>query len=950
MPTHADVPGDLLYGLLSLQAGLIDQTSLVAAFHAWTHDSGGRSMSDILIEHGALTADEPGLVAALVAAHLRRHGGDREGSLAHLAVDPSTIDGLADVHDPDLDATISRVGLAVTRVDGNGKSGAPPALHGRHPSTIDGSEEADLSRTRDFRVSQPPLVGKRYRLLRRHDSGGLGVIYVALDTVLNREVALKLVRPEKSGDPQSRARLLLEAEITAGLEHPGIIPVHDLGIGVDGHPFYVMRFIKGKPRTEGMSHDEDYTLKAAIAAFHEDEALRGDPAARMLGLQKLLRRFLDVCNAVEYAHARGVLHRDLKPSNIVLGKHGETLVIDWGLAKAVGRSGGSSALDERTLVPTSGSDSAETQPGFPFGTLPYMPGEQAAGDLDRIGTRSDVYSLGATLYTILTGRRAFEGPNQALILAEVKAGQFPPPRQLDPRIDRALEAICLKAMEREPEDRYPSPLALAEDIELWLADAPVSAWREPASVQLRRWSRRHRPLVAAAAVLMMMTTLASAGAALLIERHSRSLEVEQKKTEMARAEADANFAKGLEAGDDMVTRVFDTITSVLDQKLATTPQMEPVRRALARDAVKLQRAFLQQRPDEPVVRSTVAKVLLQASNVERQLNEFDRAREGYDQAAQLLEGLRKQFPTRKDYREQLAETLISEGELFRLQGQRREALNLFDRALELVTALQATEPSAERLLRQEARSRSSMAVIYTDICRADDARAMLERAVNIWGPIANEANATPRDRMLQIMAIANLASARLEDNLPVEALHAADEALQRARALFDGVADNNTRFLLALSLRERALALAHDPARLPEANGAIDDAIKLIEKNIVDFPSSPNYKRWLALGLRSRFVIRLAADRDKEADDDLAHARDVLKSLVARHPETAEYHGLLGLTLEQLIQRGHTEKAVGPITEALDHLTRAKKESPENCKISAAIERLDTIKAKNLSR
>jgi eukaryotic-like serine/threonine-protein kinase len=937
MPTHADVPGDLLFGLLSLQAGLIDQTALVAAFHGWTH-GGGRPMADILIEQGALTIDESGLVAALVAAHLRRHGGDREGSLAHLALDPSTIVSLSDVHDPDLDATISKIGLAVTRVDGNGKTAAPPVMHGRYPSTIDGSD-VGLSGTRDFRLSQPPLVGERYRILRRHDAGGLGVIYVALDTVLNREVALKRVRPEKGNDPQSRTRLLLEAEITAGLEHPGIIPVHDLGFGTDGQPFYVMRFIKGKPRIEGESHDEDYTLKAAIAAFHDIETLRDDPAARMLGLQKLLRRFLDVCNAVEYAHARGVLHRDLKPSNVVLGKHGETLVIDWGLAKAVGRSGGSSAMDERTLVPTSGSDSAETQPGFPFGTLPYMPGEQAEGNLDKIGTRSDVYSLGATLYTILTGRRAFEGPNQAMILAEVKAGQFPAPRLLDPTIDRALEAVCLKAMEREPEDRYPSARALAEDIERWLADAPVSAWREPASVQLRRWSRRHRPLVAAAAVLMMMTTLGSAGAALLIDHHSRRLEVEQKKTEQARAEADTNFSKLLEVGDTMLTRVFD-------EKLASVPQMELLRGDLTRDAVKIYLGFLQQRPDDPLVRSTVAKVLLYASNVERQLNQFEKARDGYEKAFKLLEGLRDQFPNRTDYREQIAETLIGEGELLRLQGQRREALDLFRRALDLLTTLQAIEPTAERLLRQEARIRSNMAVIYVDVCRIGDARTMLERAVEIWGPIINKSEATSRDRMLQIIAITNLADARLEDNLPVESLRAADEALQRARALFDKVADNNTRFLLALSLRARALALASDSAKLTEANGAIDDAIKLFEKNIVDFPSTPNYKRWLALGLRSRFVIRSLAKRDKEADEDLANARDVLKILVAKFPGSAEYHGLLGLTLEQLIQRGHSQKAVGPITEALDHLTRARKESPENCKISAAIKSLSDIKAK----
>ena len=148
---------------------------------------------------------------------------------------------------------------------------------------------------------------------------------MAHDQELRREVALKQIQAGHADDPESRARFVREAEITGRLEHPGIVPVYGLGRYADGRPYYAMRFIKGK------------TLKEAIQQFHEAEVPGRDPGERILALRKLLRQFLDVCNAVAYAHSRGVLHRDLKPANIMLGPYGETLVVDWGLAKPVDR-------------------------------------------------------------------------------------------------------------------------------------------------------------------------------------------------------------------------------------------------------------------------------------------------------------------------------------------------------------------------------------------------------------------------------------------------------------------------------------------------------------------------------------------------------------------------------------------------------------------------------------
>jgi serine/threonine-protein kinase len=289
----------LLFGIIALQSNFITREQLLAAFDAWVHDK-RQTLAEILVSQGALTGEARQALEALVAAFLQKHAGDAELSLAGLSSPAQLRPQLARIADQDLQASLGHVGADLL----DDPYATVPVSQGQ------------------------TIANGRFRILRPHAQGGLGQISVALDEELHREVALKELQPAHADNPVSRERFVLEAEITGALEHPGIVPVYALGHDAGGRPFYAMRFVKGD------SH------KQAIEEYHaKDHANRRDPGARQLALRRLLGRFIDVCNAVEFAHSRGVLHRDLKPGNVMVGKYGETLVVDWGLAKVVGRAG-----------------------------------------------------------------------------------------------------------------------------------------------------------------------------------------------------------------------------------------------------------------------------------------------------------------------------------------------------------------------------------------------------------------------------------------------------------------------------------------------------------------------------------------------------------------------------------------------------------------------------------
>lgn len=375
------------------------------------------------------------------------------------------------------------------------------AADGEVPATVrsdDTRPEATTSSVRGGdKRHEAHTPGERFDIQQVLAQGGLGVVFLARDREIDRTVALKQIKSQWADDADSRARFLLEARVTGRLEHPGVAPVYALGADDTGRPYYAMRLIRGE------------SLLEVIDRFHRGRGSEVSAAKRMSELRKLLQRFMDVCNAVDYAHSKGVLHRDIKPSNIMLGKYGETLTVDWGLAKVIG-SDEDVALTTRMAVTLEGqADATGTRIGAAIGTPAYMSPEQAAGRNNDLGPATDIFSLGATLYHLLCGCLPHAPEDDiAVMIAAAENGMITPPRRHAPWLPRALESICMKAMALAPTDRYISARALSEDVQRWLADEPVAAHRERVSERVFRWLRNHRTLATALAVGYLITTVA----------------------------------------------------------------------------------------------------------------------------------------------------------------------------------------------------------------------------------------------------------------------------------------------------------------------------------------------------------------------------------------------------------------------------------------------------------
>jgi len=454
---------DFVLGVLAAQAGFVTPAQVIAAGSARMLARDGRSVLDHLVDSGALTPERRDIVVSLADEALAASGGRPEGALESL---------------PGARALARTLGSELA-------ADAAAAL----PSPGDG----DLV---------PVEREGQYSRLDELGRGGQSIVWRALDRFVGREVALKELTSrgveQSSGSSRAaRARFLREARLTAQLDHPGIATILELARRPDGTLYSAQKLVRGR------------TLKAALAQ------------CRTLSQRlELLPHLVNAAQTMAYAHARAVVHRDLKPSNVMVGPYGETVVVDWGLAKRRGE------VEPASCTPSPDLGPELTQAGVALGTPSYMSPEQARGDLETINERSDVFGLGAMLYELLTGRPPFQGVDNAQVIEAVLSGEFPPIRVVCPEAPAELAAIAECALRRHPAERYPDAAAFSSELLAYRAGARVEAYSYGSLELVRKFVQRNPALSVAIAASVLILI----GAALVV-----ALQLRQARMNLASA-------------------------------------------------------------------------------------------------------------------------------------------------------------------------------------------------------------------------------------------------------------------------------------------------------------------------------------------------------------------------------------------------------------------------------
>jgi serine/threonine protein kinase/tetratricopeptide (TPR) repeat protein len=663
----------------------------------------------------------------------------------------------------------------------------------------------------------PPAQVGDYRIIREVGRGGMGVVYEAEQQSLGRRVALKVLSNQALGNAKSQERFRREARSAARLHHTNIVPVFD--VGHEGNTsYYAMQLIagqsldqvveelrrlreahnpksRGAPSAGGLSQAAQALLTGrfepqaldvatpstepacespaggpppgagpATPANEAPPATAPAPSAVLPGQDKLSEARADhrhyfrsvarvgqqTALALAYAHARGVIHRDVKPSNLLLDGSGVVWVTDFGLAKT--------------------QDSNLTRTGELPGTLRYMSPERFRGECD---ARADVYSLGLTLYEMLTLRPAFEGGDQCRLIEQIGHQEPPRPRSLDPQIPRDLETVVLRATEKDPRRRYPSADDLAEDLRRFLADEPVRARRVGLIDRTRRWCRRN-PWVAgsvAAVVLVFLSAFAAVNVALWQARQAEAL-AESRRRDAERNEIEARFQK--EQADLGFARarkaVDEYLNQVTDGEALKAAGLQPLRRDLLGSALSFYQEFIRERRDDPALRSDLAAVQLRVSRIQGELGNEEGKKSAAGEAVKLYEALVAGSPDDEEAQLGLIEAYTRANQLAK--------------AVALGEPFEAAHPDSVRAKAQLAEAYNALGTTRSQSADLGGAMQAHERSLRLREQLFQRDPANPDYELGLAIALNNIGVVLVSLERTADALVLYRHSLDHARNLF----------------------------------------------------------------------------------------------------------------------------------------------------------------------
>ncbi len=861
------VEHNLLIAQIGLEMGILTERVVKNAFTLWVCDRTER-LEDLLVTMKAIRPEQKAqMMETLAEWQAKQFQSDLPShSVSYVRSLESILEFL---EDSDINHSITNLQTQV--MSSSGPSGPLPT---------------------DFPPTEPaPDSSNTDRFVRKqllNSQGGMGEIWIATDKELNREVIVKYIKEDRTRNNQHRGMFQLEGEVTGFLEHPNIPPVYGLNNDSKSRPYYAMRYYQGKKFTK------------AIAEYHV--LGKSSAGARREAFRDLLQSFISACLAVEYAHTRGIIHCDIKPDNIILGDFGETIVLDWGLVVVTEPTGNSriDSMSESGVARPAFSPSKVAEEGlhqrqggsrnYVGGTLAYMAPEQLiateTGEVDKVTKASDIYCLGSTLYHLCTARAPLvpirkKDENKVAYLERVKNARFPRPRSLRPELSPRLEAVIYKAMALNPADRYVSAQALAEEIKHWLADEPVTAYPEGASLKLGRWVRRNREKVSLGFAIFFLCLVAGAS---LIWR-------ERQKTYQ-------NYLKAKEIGVSLMSLMkdFDGVYANLEGKSAK-------RKKVFIATSKAFSSYVAEFPDDIGLLETYADVTRFLANIEAFDNEHDLSLEHYAAALKVLEKLQLMDPNRaSEFQISVCALVRQMGGCLHFINRNDEAKKGLEDALLIANNLVEKDPDNIQCRREKALLLYVYSVVLKGVKLYHEQEKSAMEAFEILSQIINgkdKADAFTFDYLYAAQSLTQAAIAQRHLKRLKDAEKTHEEALNYVRPMTDNL--KRSRLLtymgssqadilqrVTICLGERLLTWIE----LDRPSQQINDQFKMLIKqwdHLIEYNDLvPDYREQLAFILL-QFGIWKINKNEEGAKQPLERSALLLTQLVSQFPDVSFY-------------------------------------------------------------
>lgn len=765
------------------------------------------------------------------------------------------------------------------------------------------SDRLSAGREEDCRLGE-------FKIVRELGRGGMGVVYEAMQVTLGRRVALKVLPFAAVLNQDQLARFTLEAQAAARLHHPHIVPVYSVGCDRGVH-YYSMQFVDGQSLDAMIeelrrSARGDCIAKAPATASDTAKCFPTAHSTRdrefFLSVAKLGAQ---VADALQHAHDGGIVHRDIKPSNILIDRAGEPWVTDFGLARCRG-------------------DASLTSTGTVIGSVRYMSPEQALGRTRRVDQRTDVYSLGITLYELLTLRKAFDAGDQQQFLRQIEQEEPPPPRRINPAVPTDLETIVLKAISKQRSDRYRTARELADDLRRFAAGQPIRARRPSWSDRISKWAGRHRSLVALSFVFLIAALAGTATAALLIVR-------QQAQTRRALQLAEQNL-KQAEENLRQAGSVVDHFGLFAAQRLGDIPGTEPLRRELLGDTWRYYRQFIQRAAQDPSLQTGLAVAHFKSAEILERLGEPSEALQSYEQAATVLHELSRDPAATNDTRTKLAMCYNNIGLLRASCGETQAALEAYQKAISLQEELAAGRPAGLAHERDLALTLGNIGLLHGQTGEIQDAWTYYERAIQIQERLLER---QPDDATLRrrLAGTYNNVSFLYQTADPAKALEFSSRSLAILRPLATaGTTDGTAESDLGLALNNHGSLLARS-RQLDAARKCYTEAVEVYERLATGSPAVTRHRLDLAVATNNLGRTLNLVGQHEAAEAALVKACGILQRLVEASPRDVNYRSTLGGALNNLglahERAGRLDDALSAYQDAVEHQQAAREAAPD---------------------